>query len=195
MFVCTSLPGALTTVNRFIICQLFPEVFLTKKEPCLLLLEHPEFRGKSRRSVVAIIAWCSCGELLFLVVRLIGVCTKYLGTKLIGLGFDTAEHSLKVLSRALFDMALCFLFERIAARKHRESHYIQQRKEIVPLITCEAFLGKMSASWSKLILSNNHSSVTLWDLETCLIIRLLPSNDHFDHRIIYFKNVQLRLIS
>ena len=34
---------------------------------------------------------------------------------------------------------------------------------------------------SKLIRSNNLSRATLWVLETCIIVGLLPFNDHLDH--------------
>ena len=64
---------------------------------------------------------------------------------------------------------------------------LKQTQKMIPLITCEISLGQMSASWflvsmcliwileSKLIRSNNQSSATLWVLETCLIVGLLPS--------------------
>ena len=60
----------------------------------------------------------------------------------------------------------------------------------------------MSASWflvsmylirilgSKLILSNNQSRATLRVLETCLIVGLLPLNDHLDHCFIVFEHIQ-----
>ena len=63
---------------------------------------------------------------------------------------------------------------------------IEQAQQMIPLITREIFLVKMSASWflvsmyliwifgSKLIRSNKQSSATLWVLETCLIVGLLP---------------------
>ena len=62
----------------------------------------------------------------------------------------------------------------------------KQIQQMIPLITCEIPFGKMSASWfsvsmyltwileSKLIRSNNQSRATLWVLETCLIVGLLP---------------------
>ena len=64
---------------------------------------------------------------------------------------------------------------------------LKQTQKMIPLITCEISLGQMSASWflvsmyliwileSKLIRSNNQSRATLWVLETCLIVGLLPS--------------------
>ena len=57
---------------------------------------------------------------------------------------------------------------------------------MIPFITCEVPLVSMSASWflvstyliwilgSKMILSNNQSRATLWVLDTCLIVGLLP---------------------
>ena len=47
----------------------------------------------------------SFGEVFFAFMR-------FLDTNLIGLGFATAEPSSAVLSRALLDKKLCFLFER-----------------------------------------------------------------------------------
>ena len=44
-----------------------------------------------------------------------------------------------------------------------------------------------------MILSKNQSSATLWVLDTCLIVGLLPFDDHFDHCFVIFKDVQLRL--
>ena len=63
---------------------------------------------------------------------------------------------------------------------------VKQIQQMIPIITCEIPLVKMSASWflvsmyliwileSRLIRSNNQSRATLWVLETCLIVGLLP---------------------
>ena len=63
---------------------------------------------------------------------------------------------------------------------------VKQAQKMIPFITCETSFFKMSASWflvsmyliwileSRLIRSNNQSSATLWVLETCLIVGLLP---------------------
>ena len=63
---------------------------------------------------------------------------------------------------------------------------VEQTQEMIPFVTSEFPLVKMSASWflvsmyltwilgSKLIRSNNHSRATLWVRETCLIVGLLP---------------------
>ena len=72
--------------------------------------------------------------------------------------------------------------------RHRLRAAVEQTEETVPLITCEVTFChvSMSASWflvstyliwtvgSKLILSNNLSSATLWVLDTCLIVGLRP---------------------
>ena len=67
-----------------------------------------------------------------------------------------------------------------------EMAHVKQTQKMVPFITCEISLVSMSASWflvsmcliwilgSKLIRSNNQISATLWVLETCLIVGLLP---------------------
>ena len=70
---------------------------------------------------------------------------------------------------------------------------VEQTQKMIPLVTCEIspcltcpaswFLVSMYLMWilgSKLILSNNQSRATLWVLETCLIVGLLPFN-HLDH--------------
>ena len=65
---------------------------------------------------------------------------------------------------------------------------IEQAQQMIPLIKCEISFGQdvceldevlvsMQLIWifgSKLIRSNNQSCATLWVLETCLIVGLLP---------------------
>ena len=64
---------------------------------------------------------------------------------------------------------------------------VEQTQKMIPLITCENSLGQYVCElvlgvnviiiWilgSTLILSNNQSRATLWVLETCLIVGLLP---------------------
>ena len=64
---------------------------------------------------------------------------------------------------------------------------VKQTQKMIPFVTCEIFLGSyvcelvflvsMYLIWifgSKLIRSNNQSRATLWVLETCLIVGLLP---------------------
>ena len=74
----------------------------------------------------------------------------------------------------------------MATRKHRKAHYVQQTEKMIPFITSEIAFVSMSANWflvstkmiwilgSKLILSNNQSSATLWVRDTCLIVGLRP---------------------
>ena len=77
----------------------------------------------------------SCGGSFFALVR-------FLDTKFTGLGFATADPSFGVLSWALLDMALRFLFERgWLQKKHWEIHDIQQMKKMDPLTMREAFFG------------------------------------------------------
>ena len=71
-------------------------------------------------------------------------------------------------------------------REHRETHYIKQTEKMIPLVTRRTLFGwdvsklffvstcLIWISCSKLILSNNQSSATLWVLDTCLIVGLLP---------------------
>ena len=64
---------------------------------------------------------------------------------------------------------------------------VEQAQQMIPLITCEISFGQdvsklvfgvdvldLDFFGSKLIRSNNQSSATLWVLETCLIVGLLP---------------------
>ena len=63
---------------------------------------------------------------------------------------------------------------------------VKQIQQMIPLIACEISFVRMSASWflvsmyliwilvSRLIRSNNQSRATLWVLETCLIVGLMP---------------------
>ena len=63
---------------------------------------------------------------------------------------------------------------------------VEQTQKMIPFITCAISLCQYVCELvlgvnvfdldlgSKLILSNNHSRATLWVLETCLIVGLLP---------------------
>ena len=63
---------------------------------------------------------------------------------------------------------------------------VKQMEKMVPLITCEIsfcqYICELVSGvdifdlklWIRLILSNNQSRATLWVLETCLIVGLLP---------------------
>ena len=74
----------------------------------------------------------------------------------------------------------------MAAGKHREIHDVEQTKKMVPLITREITFGQHVSKLvlgvnifdldfgSKMIASNNQSNATLWVLDTCLIVGLLP---------------------
>ena len=80
--------------------------------------------------------------------------------------------------------------------------HVKQAQQMIPLITCEIpfrqdvcelFFGVDVFdldSGSRLIRSNNQPRATLWVLETCLIVGLLPFNDHFDHSFIVLKHIQ-----
>ena len=60
------------------------------------------------------------------------------------------------------------------------------------------FLVSMYLIWifgSRLIRSNRQSRATLWVLETCLIVGLLPFNDHRDHCFIVFELKQQSILT
>ena len=103
----------------------------------------------------------------------VGSLTRHLDTKFV-IGFDFAVTlSSPASSCVLFDIAL-----------HLAN--VEQTQKMIPFITCEIplcqdvcelVLGVTVFVWmlgSKLILSNNQSRATLWVLETCLIVGLLP---------------------
>ena len=74
-------------------------------------------------------------------------------------------------------------------------------KKIVPIITCEIpfcqYVCKLVFGVDvfdldfrvQMILSNNQSRATLWVLETCLIVGLLPLMIIFNHGFVIFKKV------
>ena len=79
---------------------------------------------------------------------------------------------------------------------------VYQTQKMIPFITCEISLGQYVC---ELVFGvnvfdldfgvqtdsiNNQSRATLWVLATCLIVGLLPFNDHFDHCFIVFKHIQ-----
>ena len=99
------------------------------------------------------------------------------------LGFATASPSWVFPSWALFDMVLCFLFERKWLQENIETFMmLNRRRRWFHSSRVKWLLVNMSASWFlvsthlvwTLILSNNQSSATLWVLDTCLIVGLLP---------------------
>ena len=73
---------------------------------------------------------------------------------------------------------LLSVWKKVAARRHWEIHDIQQTWKMVPLIMCEASFGehvrKLILVSTCLFLSNNNTNATLWVLDTCLIVGLLP---------------------
>ena len=103
-------------------------------------------------------------------------------------GFAIGEPSLEVSSWRLYDMALCFPIgsERKSLkwckRTSRNSWFSTNEEDDSTRHAWKLPLVSMSARstylmWifgSKLILSNNQSSATLWDLDTCLIVGLRP---------------------
>ena len=74
----------------------------------------------------------------------------------------------------------------LSAASRAEMADVEQMKKIIPFVTCEITFGQNvcelmfginvsnSISESRLILSNNQSKATLWVLDTCLIVGLLP---------------------
>ena len=68
--------------------------------------------------------------------------------KFIGLGFATADPSLKLLSRTVLDMAHCFLIrsQRNVLRWLQENtgkiYDVEQTKKMIPLFTCKTAFGQ-----------------------------------------------------
>ena len=79
---------------------------------------------------------------------------------------------------------------------------IKQGQQMIPFITCEISFRQDVCELVfgvdvfdldfgvQIIRSNNQSRATLWVLETCLIVGLLPLNDHFDYSFIVLKHIQ-----
>ena len=77
--------------------------------------------------------------------------------------------------------------------KHKRWFHSSRVKFLLVSMSASWFLVSMYVIWilgSKLILSNNQSRATLWDLETCLIVGLLPFFIIFDHCFVVFKHIQ-----
>ena len=88
---------------------------------------------------------------------------------------------------------------KVATGKCGVVHDIKEVQQVGPLISREIFFVRMSASWFldstyliwTLWVSNNQFRATLWVLETCLIVGLLPFDDHLYHSFVVFENIQL----
>ena len=82
----------------------------------------------------------------------------------------------------------CNIFRhRFRTNCRTEMADIEQTQKMIPFVSCETslwlecrqvgFLVSMYLIWileSRFIRSNNQSSATVWVLDTCLIVRLLP---------------------
>ena len=108
-----------------------------------------------------------------------GSLTRYRETKFI-IGFDFGVTlSSPASSCVLFDIALGLSMELKWLMLNKHKRWFHSSRVKLPLVKMSAswFLVSMYLIWilgSKLILSNNQSRATLWVLETCLIVRLLP---------------------
>ena len=104
---------------------------------------------------------------------------RHLDTKFI-IGFDFAMTlSSPASSCVLFDIALRLLMELKWLMLHTDKRWVHSPRVKFPFVNVSKswFLVSMYLIWileSKLILSNNQSRATLWVLETCLIVGLLP---------------------
>ena len=108
-----------------------------------------------------------------------GVLSLHRETEFV-IGFDFA---VTLSSRESF----CVLFDITSEQLEKtEIANVKQTQKMIPFITCEISLGRYVCELvfgvnvfdldfgSKLILSNNQSRATLWVLETCLTVGLLP---------------------
>ena len=98
------------------------------------------------------------------------------------------HHWFRLCYDSLFPWILLSSFRHcIRANCRTEMADVKQGQQMIPLLTCEISLGwhvcelvfgvdvlDLDLGGSKLIRSNNQSSATLWVLETCLIVGLLP---------------------
>ena len=90
----------------------------------------------------------------------------------------------------------------MATRQHRETHNVEQTKKMIPFVAWKSSFGLNVCEWvflvstylicilgSRLILSNNQSSVGSWHVSH----RWTSSFDnHFDHGFVVLNDVQLR---
>ena len=108
-----------------------------------------------------------------------GSLTRHLDTKFI-IGFDFAVTlSSPASSCVLFDISSHWLMELKWLMLNKHKRWFHSSRVKFPPVSKSAswFLVSLYLIWilgSKLILSNNQSRATLWVLETCLIVGLLP---------------------
>ena len=107
-----------------------------------------------------------------------GSLTRYRETKFI-IGFDFAVTLSSFASS-------CSFRHRFKIIYGTELADVEQTQKMIPFVTCQVSFGHYLCELVfgvdvfdldlgvKLILSNNHSRATLWVLETCLIVGLLP---------------------
>ena len=124
-----------------------------------------------------------------------GSLTRYRDTKFI-IGFDFAVN---LSSPYTF---LCSLRHRFKTIDGTEMADVEQIQKMIPFITCEISLCQyvcesvLGVNVFDLNLGvqidsiNNQSKATLWVLETCLTVGLLPFMISLDHCFVVFKGVQ-----
>ena len=105
--------------------------------------------------------------------------------------FATSRNQIQHRFRLCCDSFFTWIFLRSFRHHFRtigitETANVKQTQKVLPFITCDISLSQYVASWflvsmylirnlgSKLILSNHQSRATLWVVETCLIVGLLP---------------------
>ena len=117
---------------------------------------------------------------------------------------DQIHHRFRLCCDSFFTWILLRSFRHHFRTIGRtEMANVKQTQKMIPFITCEISFWlecRQVGSWCqctwfgflgpKLILSNNQSRATLWVLETCLIVGLLPLFDHLDHCFVVFKHLQ-----
>ena len=139
--------------------------------------------------------WCFPGFSDAVEASTIGSLARHLDTKfVIGLDFAVTLSS-PAFSCVLFDIALTLLMELKWLMLNKHKRWFHSSRVKLPFVSMSAnwFLVSIYVIWilgSKLIRSNNQSRATPWVLETCLIVRLLTFNDHFDHCFIVLKHIQ-----
>ena len=108
-----------------------------------------------------------------------GSLTRHLDTKFV-IGFDVAvTRSSPAFFCVLFEIALTRLMELKWLMLNKHKRWCHSSRVKFPLVSVSAswFLVSMYLIWilgSKWIRSNNQSRATLWVLDTCLIVGLLP---------------------
>ena len=189
----TSITNSLDTGLTVLYFDISPD-FSTWEDHLWSLFHSEEFDELASITGFPVLFWCTVNELrgTFWLSDLVfpgfsdaveastvGSLTRHLDTEFV-IGFDfSVALSSPASSCVLFDIALTLLMELKWLMFNKHKRWFHSSRVKFPFVSMSAswFLVSMYLIWilgSKLILSNNQSSATLWVLESCLIVGPLP---------------------